>query len=81
LRRFRNLLFTVASTGAFLSVTPGSGSTNATLAVKVDGTGLKPGDYNCTIKVTAPDAINSPVTIDVVLHVAPPPPVIRPQES
>jgi uncharacterized protein (TIGR03437 family) len=68
--------FTVASTGAFLTVTPGSGSTNATLGVKADGTGLKPGDYNGTIKVTAPDAINSPVTIDVVLHVAPPPPVI-----
>lgn len=68
--------FTATSSGGFLSVTPGSGSTNATLAAKVDATGMTPGDYHGSITVAAPDAINSPVTIDVVLHVAPPPPVI-----
>jgi uncharacterized protein (TIGR03437 family) len=68
--------FTAVSTGGFLAVTPGSGSTNATLAVKTDATGLTPGDYRGTITVTAPDALNSPVKIEVVLHVAPPPPVI-----
>jgi len=68
--------FTVASTGAFLKITPTSGNTNATLAVSVDATGLTPGDYKGTITVTAVDAINSPQTIEVVLHVAPPPPAI-----
>ena len=68
--------FTVVSSGGFLSVTPGSGTTNGTLAMKTDATGMTPGDYRGTITVTAPDAINSPVTLEVVLHVAPPPPVI-----
>jgi uncharacterized protein (TIGR03437 family) len=68
--------FTVASTGAFLKVTPTSGNTNASLAVSVDATSLTPGDYKGTITVTAVDAINSPQTVEVLLHVAPPPPAI-----
>src|SRR5262249_40247364 len=68
--------FTVASTGSFLKVTPTSGSTNASLSASVDATGLTPGDYKGSITVTAPDAIESPQTIAVTLHVAPPPPVI-----
>jgi uncharacterized protein (TIGR03437 family) len=66
----------VSSTGAFLRVTPTSGTTNATLTATVDPAGLTPGDYNGTITVTAADAVNSPQTLNVVLHVAPPPPVI-----
>ena len=68
--------FTVTSTGSFLRVTPTSGTTNATLTATVDPAGLAPGDYNGTITITAADAINSPQTMNVVLHVAPPPPVI-----
>lgn len=68
--------FTVASTGSFLKVTPTSGTTNASLSASVDITGLTPGDYKGSITVTAPDAINSPQTITVTLHVAPPPPAI-----
>ncbi|MCU1238012.1 MAG: hypothetical protein JWP63_5979 [Candidatus Solibacter sp.] len=68
--------FTASSSGGFLKVAASAGTTNATLSVTVDPTGLKPGTYRGTITVTAPDAINSPRTIDVVLQVAPPPGVI-----
>jgi len=68
--------FSVTSSGNFFRVTPASGTTNGTLTITVDPAGLAPGDYEGSITVTAPDAVNSPRALKVVLHVAPPPPVI-----
>ncbi len=59
-----------ASGGAWLSVTPGSGTTDGALSVSVDPTGLAAGTYNGTVTVTAPTAGNSPQAIPVVLTVS-----------
>ena len=80
---------TTLSSGAnWLTVTPGSGSTDAgslvvpLVEVDVNQAGLAPGNYYGQIKVIAPAADNSPQTVSVVLNVlAPgsdPGPLIRP---
>ncbi|MGE5342575.1 MAG: BACON domain-containing protein [Candidatus Omnitrophota bacterium] len=53
----------------WLSVSPSSGTGNATLSVGVDPSGLTEGDYTGSIVVSEPDAANSPQTITVALHV------------
>jgi uncharacterized protein (TIGR03437 family) len=58
---------------AWLSATPASGSTPATLTVSVDPTGLAPGDYAGTVTITSPAATNSPLTRSVTLTVTPAP--------
>ncbi len=58
-----------ASGGGWLSVSPASGTTPASLSVSVDPTGLSPGSYNGTITITAPGASNSPQTVSVSLTV------------
>ncbi|MGB7718987.1 MAG: BACON domain-containing carbohydrate-binding protein [Bryobacteraceae bacterium] len=59
-----------ASGGGWLSVSPASGTTPASLSVSVNPTGLSPGSYNGTITITAPGASNSPQTVSVSLVVS-----------
>ena len=54
--------------GAWLSATPTSGDTPATITVTADPTGLATGAYSGTVTVTSPSAI-SPLTITVNLVV------------
>ena len=57
----------VAAGGAWLSVTPASGSTPATLTVTANPSGLAAGTYNGTVTVTSSGASNTPQTIPVKL--------------
>jgi uncharacterized protein (TIGR03437 family) len=59
-----------ASGGSWLSVSPASGTTPASLSVSVNPTALSPGSYNGTITVTAPGATGSPQTVQVTLVVS-----------
>jgi len=62
------LSFTAAASGgAWLSVSPASGSTSATLKVSVSAAGMTAGTYNGSITVTSSGAANSPQTIPVKL--------------
>jgi uncharacterized protein (TIGR03437 family) len=68
------LSFTAAATtssgGNWLSVTPTSGSTPATLIVSVSPAGLGSGTYNGAITITPSGAGNSPQSIAVTLNVS-----------
>lgn len=57
------------SGGAWLSVSPASGTTPGSLAISVDPVNLAAGSYTGSVVVTAPGASNSPVTILVSLTV------------
>jgi uncharacterized repeat protein (TIGR01451 family) len=59
--------------GTWLSVSPLSGSTPASLSVSVDPTGLPAGTYGGTITITGAGALNSPLTLAVTLTVTPQP--------
>jgi uncharacterized protein (TIGR03437 family) len=68
------LNFTAAANSAvagtnWLSVTPTTGTTPASLSISVNGAGLSPGTYIGTVTVTSPNAANSPATITVTLTV------------
>jgi Viral BACON domain len=66
--------YTLSSSAAWLSATPGTGSTPATLSVVANPTGLAPGTYSGTVTATA--AGYNPATLSVSLTVAaeePPP--------
>src|SRR5580700_5397712 len=67
--------FTAAatSTGNWLSVSPTSGATPATLMVSVNTAGLAVGLYSGMVTVTDPSAGNSPLTVTVTLNVTAPP--------
>lgn len=69
-----SLTFTAAASttsgGMWLSVSPTSGSVNATLTISVDPTGLAPNTYNGTITITPSGAGNSPQTVPVKLTVS-----------
>jgi hypothetical protein len=56
-----------ASGGSWLSVTPTTGSTPATVKVSANPTGLAAGTYNGTITITSTGAANTPQTIPVKL--------------
>ena len=58
-----------ASGGAWLTVTPSTGSTPATLKVSANTSGLAAGTYNGTITITSTGAANSPQTVPVQLVV------------
>jgi uncharacterized protein (TIGR03437 family) len=58
-----------AATGAWLSVSPASGSGAATLTVAANVAGLAAGTYNGTIQVSATGASNTPQTLPVTLTV------------
>jgi uncharacterized protein (TIGR03437 family) len=59
-----------ASGGTWLSVSPASGTTPASLSVSVDPTALSPGVYNGTITITVPGT--SPLSVAVTLTVTSP---------
>jgi uncharacterized protein (TIGR03437 family) len=67
------LNFTAAASNVsgvnWLTVTPTSGSTPATLTVSADGTNLSQGTYNGTITIVSPGAAGSPQTVPVTLTV------------
>jgi hypothetical protein len=63
------LSFTTATSAAWLSVSPASGSTPGTLSVGVSPSGLSAGTYNGTVTITAAGAANSPQTVNVTLTV------------
>jgi len=58
-----------ASGGSWLSVTPTTGSTPATVKVSANPTGLAAGTYDGTITITSTGAANTPQTIPVKLVV------------
>jgi hypothetical protein len=62
--------FTVASSAAWLTVTPASGTTPGTLSVGINSSGLAAGTYNGTVTVTAASASNSPQKVGVTLVVS-----------
>jgi uncharacterized protein (TIGR03437 family) len=68
--------WTAASSAAWLSVSPASGSGNAVLSVAASPNGLTAGNYSATISITASGAINSPQSIAVTFTVTVPLPVI-----
>jgi uncharacterized protein (TIGR03437 family) len=59
-----------ASGGNWLAVTPSSSSTPGTLNVSINPAGLALGTYNGTITLTSSAALNSPLTVPVVLIVS-----------
>jgi len=59
-----------ASGGNWLSVSPASGSTPASLSVSVDTAGLSPNTYSGSIIITSAGAANSPVNVPVTLVVS-----------
>ena len=61
--------FDIAPAHSWLTVTPSSGLTPATLSVSVNPTGLAEGSYPGSITITAAGAGNSPRTIFVLLVV------------
>ncbi len=62
--------------GGFTSATPTNATTNGTITVTVNPQNKDLGTYQEQVRVTAADAVNSPISIKVVLHVTGPPPVI-----
>jgi glucose/arabinose dehydrogenase len=72
------LSFTVSDDAPWLSVSPGSGSAPATVAVSPSIAGLARGSYTATVTVTAAGAAGSPKTVGVTLTVDPPRPTTPP---
>jgi uncharacterized protein (TIGR03437 family) len=68
-----NWTASVTSGGAWLGVSPGSGSGAGTLTVSANISGLAAGTYNGTIQVSATGATGSPQNISVTLTLAAPP--------
>jgi uncharacterized protein (TIGR03437 family) len=81
---------TLGDASGWLTATPGNGSTDASsvavpgVEVRVNQAGLAAGSYYGLVRVTAPDAANSPQVMTVFLEVLPagsdPGPVIEPAE-
>jgi hypothetical protein len=70
------LAWTAVSTAPWLSVSPASGVTPATLQVSTNTSQLAGGTYTGSIRVTSLSAPNSPQLINVTLNVIVPPPAI-----
>jgi len=71
------LNFTVAASttpagGTWLSATPASGTTPATISVSVNGGSLAVGQYAGQVVITSTGAAGSPITVPVVLNVVNP---------
>ncbi len=69
-----NWTASVVENVAWLSLTPASGTTPRTVTVSVNSTGLTPGTYTATIRVTATGGgvTNTPRDIPVTLHMVGP---------
>ncbi|MGA2590613.1 MAG: hypothetical protein ABSH32_11900 [Bryobacteraceae bacterium] len=65
-----------SSGGNWLSVSPGSATTSASLIVSVNAAGLAPGVYSGVINLFSTGAANSPLIVPVTLNVLEPPPTI-----
>lgn len=61
-----------ASGGAWLTTTGVTGSTPATVQVRVNTAGLDPGEYQGTVRISSTQAANDTVTVPVKLTVAVP---------
>ncbi|MFW9842894.1 MAG: hypothetical protein ACFFES_18570, partial [Candidatus Thorarchaeota archaeon] len=70
------LNWTASNNTGWLSVTPSSGTDDATVNVAVDITGLAVGTYDDTITVSDPAASNNPQRAPVTLTIEEPPPSI-----
>ena len=70
------LSFTATSSASWLSVTPASGTTPASLSVSVAPAGMSPGNYTGNIQITAAGASNSPISVAVTLTVTAVPPTL-----
>ncbi len=60
---------TTASGGSWLTPTPASGTTPATIQVSASAGSLAIGQYTGTVTITAPGATGSPISIPVTLNV------------
>jgi hypothetical protein len=73
----QTLNYTISDDAAWLSVSPGSGSSTGgenSHTVSVDISGLGAGDYTGEITITDSNASNSPQTVSVTLTISEPPP-------
>ena len=61
--------YTTATSATWLTATPASGSTPATVSVSVNPSGLAAGTYNGNVTLTSAGASNSPKTVPVTLNV------------
>ncbi len=61
--------YTTATSATWLSATPASGSTPASLSVSVNPSGLAAGTYNGNVTITSAGASNSPKMVPVTLNV------------
>jgi hypothetical protein len=68
--------YSVATSAAWLSATPSSGSTTGNVSVSVNPAGLAAGTYNGNVTITASGTSNSPKTVPVTLTVTAPVPTI-----
>ncbi|WP_224365429.1 S8 family serine peptidase [Hyalangium versicolor] len=65
------LTWSAASSAAWLTVSPSSGTAPSTITAAVDATGLAAGTYSAAITLTASGATNSPYAVPVTLTVSP----------
>jgi len=73
------LTWSVSDNANWLSESPTTGSSTGepdTVTVSVDVAGMSAGDYSASITIMADEAINSPRTVPVSLHISPPAPEI-----
>ena len=66
-----NFVFYVTDDADWLTVTPSSATTPATITLTTEITGLTEGEYNATVTLTSGSADNSPQYVSVVLIVHP----------
>ncbi|PWT97600.1 MAG: hypothetical protein C5B51_31030 [Terriglobia bacterium] len=62
----------IVGSGSWLSVTPTSGTTPATLQVSINPTGLAANTYTGSVTITSAGATGSPLTIPVTVNIVPP---------
>ncbi|MCX6561798.1 MAG: BACON domain-containing protein [Candidatus Aminicenantes bacterium] len=65
------LNWTATPSANWISVSPVSGTGSGVLTIGIARTDMSPGSYAGTITITAPNATNSPQTINVGLNIAP----------
>jgi hypothetical protein len=61
--------WSAAADSNWLDYSPSSGTNDGEIIVSVDASGLSKGTYNETVTITAPNAVNSPQTLNVTLKV------------
>ena len=61
---------TTSGGGNWLSVSPSTGTTPQALSISVNPNNVQPGTYSGTVVVTAPSALNSPLSIPITFTVS-----------